>query len=582
MVPAGTATVPADPPAIINETAGTPGTTDTNASIAMSPNGNFVYVYTQDETNSLGATGPTRTSISAPLSRARTRPGRRWRKSSPPPSRLSIPVRKSLRPTDWQHIVVSFDEPMNNVVPTATLTGAISATATKISVSSAATFPTTGPFTIIVNHEHMLVTGGYGTTTWTVTRGTDNTTAAAHAVNASVVAPVGNAVTNPANYELLLNGVRIQGAITQVDYGLSEASVLARNAANDPTDWGSYSDLSLLPTNRWEAVLTIDGNGTQPGDPLLGTGNYTLVVLTPRTAVVNINNVPHSGVVDVNGKPLGANGFTSIDGDPTRAGLDYDLNFQIVTGNQNPGSGTQIQINQGAASYQQTTGTSRSVAVDGSGNFVVVWTSTGQDGDSNPNDANYDPNWATDTGVYMRLYDRNNNPLTNETLVNTYTIGDQQDPAVAMDADGDFVIVWQSQNQDGSGWGIYGQRFNSVGQKVGGEFQVNTTTVNDQVTPSVAMDDFGNFVVTWASGGETFGYGNNIFAQTYNSDGQKVSNEIQVNSQKRAGVQRSAQYRRLGPGGRHQRRRHLRRLLGRCDQPDQRRGCQHGDRRPVV
>ena len=529
MVPAGTGTAPADPPLMIDETAGTPGTTDTDASIAMSPNGNFVYVYTQDETNSLGT--PTnsnvyfRTFIQSPDT------------AGPEVAEVLTPAQTPIDPSSQvsttnglQHIVVSFDEPMNNVVPTAYLTSAISATATTISVSSAATFPTTGPFTIIVDQEHMLVTKGYGTTTWTVTRGTDNTTAAAHTVNASVVAPVGNAVTNPANYELLLNGVVVQGAITEVDYGLSEASVLAENAANDPTDWGSYSDLSLLPTNHWEAVLTIDGNGTQAGDPLLGTGNYTLVVLTPQTK--SVNNAAHSGLVDVNGKPLGANAFTSLDGDATRAGLNYSINFSIVTGTQNPGTGTQIQINQSDSSYQQTTGTSRCVAVDGSGDFVVVWTSTGQDGDSNPADPNYDPNWATDTGVYMRLYDRNNNPLTNETLVNTYTIGDQQAPAVAMDADGDFVVVWQSQNQNGNtGWGIYGQRFNSVGQKVGGEFQVNTTAFGDQVTPSVAMDDFGNFVVTWASGGETFGYANNVYAQTYNTDGQRVSNEIQVNSQ---------------------------------------------------
>ena len=55
------------------------------------------------------------------------------------------------------------------------------------------------------------------------------------------------------------------------------------------------------------------------------------------------------------------------------------------------------------------------------------------------------PTASTDAGVYMRLYDRNNTPLTGETLVNTYTIGDKTTPSVAMDADGDFVVVWASQ-----------------------------------------------------------------------------------------------------------------------------------------
>ena len=276
-----------------------------------------------------------------------------------------------------------------------------------ICVRTSATFPTTGPFTVIVGQEHMLVVGGLGTNTWTVTRGVDNTTAAAqHTVNASVVLPTGNAVTNPANYKLLLNGVEVKGAITQVDYGMSEASELARNAINDPTDWGSYSDLSLLPTNHWEAVLTIDGNGTTLGDPLLGAGYYTLEVLTPQTATPS--NAAHSGVTDKGGKALGANGFTLIDGDTTRLGLDFALNFQIIT-NQNPATGAEFLVNQNPA-YYQTFGTSRSsVAEDHSGDFAVVWTSTGEDGDSNPADANYDPNWATDTGVYVRMYDRNNN-----------------------------------------------------------------------------------------------------------------------------------------------------------------------------
>ena len=56
-------------------------------------------------------------------------------------------------------------------------------------------------------------------------------------------------------------------------------------------------------------------------------------------------------------------------------------------------------------------------------------------------------------------------------------------PSVAMDADGDAVIVWQSAGQDGSGYGIYGQRFNAAGAKVGGEFQINTYTTNGQRYP---------------------------------------------------------------------------------------------------
>ena len=65
-----------------------------------------------------------------------------------------------------------------------------------------------------------------------------------------------------------------------------------------------------------------------------------------------------------------------------------------------------------------------------------------------------------------------------------------------MDADGDFVVTWSSHGQDGSGWGVYAQRYNAAGVTQGGEFRVNTTTANTQGSPTVAMDADGDFVVT--------------------------------------------------------------------------------------
>ncbi len=42
--------------------------------------------------------------------------------------------------------------------------------------------------------------------------------------------------------------------------------------------------------------------------------------------------------------------------------------------------------------------------------------------------------------------------------MNTTTADNQTRPVVAIDADGDFVIAWQSNLQDGSNYGIYAQR----------------------------------------------------------------------------------------------------------------------------
>ncbi len=68
-----------------------------------------------------------------------------------------------------------------------TLSAAISSTsATSITVTSAAGFPAATGYSIMIDSEQMTVTAGFGTTTWTVTRGVGGTTAATHLINANV------------------------------------------------------------------------------------------------------------------------------------------------------------------------------------------------------------------------------------------------------------------------------------------------------------------------------------------------------------------------------------------------------------
>lgn len=118
---------------------------------------------------------------------------------------------------------------------------------------------------------------------------------------------------------------------------------------------------------------------------------------------------------------------------------------------------------------------------------------------------------------------------SSDIQLNTTTAGDQSYPVSAGLANGGFVSVWQSQNQDGSGYGIYGQVFDGNGSKVGNEFLANTTTTNDQTDPSIAALNDGGFVVSWTSAGQD-GSGTGIYAQTFNSSYNKVNGEIQVNS----------------------------------------------------
>ena len=85
------------------------------------------------------------------------------------------------------------------------------------------------------------------------------------------------------------------------------------------------------------------------------------------------------------------------------------------------------------------------------------------------------------------------NAINNEFQVNTYTSSTQYLPAVTALADGGVVVTWGSRNQDGSGYGIYGQRYDAQGAAVNNEFQVNTYTDSDQDQPAVTALADGGF-----------------------------------------------------------------------------------------
>ncbi len=175
--------------------------------------------------------------------------------------------------------------------------------------------------------------------------------------------------------------------------------------------------------------------------------------------------------------------------------------------------GTEFQVNTYTTGYQGTYPSSN-IATDGAGNFVVVWISNGQDG-------NFD-------GVFGQRFSSSGARVGTEFQVNTYTSGDQNYPTVASTAAGNFVVVWMSNGQDGSSWGVFGQRFDNTGAPLGTEFQVNTYTTGNQKAPAVALDAAGDFVVVWHSRQDGSYYG--VFGQRFDSSGTPVGTEFQVNT----------------------------------------------------
>jgi hypothetical protein len=181
---------------------------------------------------------------------------------------------------------------------------------------------------------------------------------------------------------------------------------------------------------------------------------------------------------------------TWVDGDGSLFGRRYDVNGAAV--------GTEFPIASGAPANPACCG--------GDAGFVVAW--------------------ADDTlaDVSARRFSPTADALGEAFVVNTQTTAVQEQPDIACNDGGDFVVVWDSNaggdaasGQDGSGHGIFGQAFDADGAPVGTEFRANSYTTGDQVEPRVSMDATGRFVAVWQSPQLAEGR-HGIFGQTFTAD----------------------------------------------------------------
>jgi hypothetical protein len=140
------------------------------------------------------------------------------------------------------------------------------------------------------------------------------------------------------------------------------------------------------------------------------------------------------------------------------------------------------------------------VAAAADGSFMIAWTARDM---ANPNNSlDIHARTFTSAGVGGSAF-----------YVNTYLYGDQYVPRIAS-LGLDYLVNWTSLGQDGSREGVYGQFVHSDGSLVGGEFRVSTTTVGQQMQPTVASDGVNQFLSVWTS---FTGYPNtfDLFAQRF-------------------------------------------------------------------
>ena len=183
-------------------------------------------------------------------------------------------------------------------------------------------------------------------------------------------------------------------------------------------------------------------------------------------------------------------------------------NFVVAWQGQAPGGGDIFAqrydasgVRQGAELLVNTTTTNEQhrpvVAADVVGNFIVAWESVG----------------SPALNVFAQRFSASGTPRGAEFQVNANSVTDHL-PSVASDGIGNFVVVWQSVDQNATETSVLARFYDAAGAPRGAQFQVNTYTAGNQGRPSVALNEVGNVVVAWPSNlqdGDSMG----IFGQRY-------------------------------------------------------------------
>lgn len=272
------------------------------------------------------------------------------------------------------------------------LNGAINNSVTSIVVDSSLGFPYPGPFRILIDNEQMQVTAGSNTTTWTVIRGVDSTSAASHSDEATVT----NNITafdfhsyrsefNPLSYGALGNGV-------------ADDSVWFQNAINDAhaLTGGGHIFLPDLPFNI-VATLTTYANVVfvTYGAVITGAGAASVTPLI-RWSQLGGLTLPGALVVSSGGATI-SGGLTVASGNFSTTGTTR-FNSIAYTWPGSAGSNTQVLTTNGSGGLSWTNSAGSVNSVTGTTNQVTVSPTTGAAVISLPSSGTLPGAWTAASG----------------------------------------------------------------------------------------------------------------------------------------------------------------------------------------
>ncbi len=271
-----------------------------------------------------------------------------------------------------------------------------------------------------------------------------------------------------------------------------------------------------------------------PDVATLRNGNF--VAVWESYNQIYVNSIIFGQIFNQNGTRIGSEFQISGTRFNTRVTGLSDGGFIVIYGTAGSGvyarqfddfgnlTNVEFQVNTNQTKF----GGNPSITNTDDGGYIIAWESDGQDGDA--------------AGIAAQRFNANNIKIGGEFQVNTYTIGDQTAPDIATLNGGGFVVVWESDGQDGNSLGIFGQIFQSNGSTLGTEFQLNTFATYSQTDPAVIGLENGNFMVTWRS--EVQG---GIYARICDPTGLPIGSEFPINTVT-VGEQRSPSITKLTDG----------------------------------
>ncbi len=328
------------------------------------------------------------------------------------------------------------------------------------------------------------------------------------------------------------------GEITEDAVSIIQPIALLANDSDPENDIFTITAVSGASTEG--ATVTLNGDGTIGYDPTasatldaLAAGETAIDTFTytisdgnggTDTATVNVT------VAGVNDAPLAVDSLGTTNEDLALigqlTGTDVDTNDTLT-----------FALDGGAANGTVTVQSDGSYVYTPNAGFAGTdsFTFNVSDGTAASVQGSVTINVAEVAGRQVRFLE----DITTDDQVSTDVSTTKFGPEVTALDDGGHIVVWSSLNQDGSDWGVFGQRYDASGNAVGSELQINTTTASFQLRPSAAGltggDLDGGFIVVWegAGPGDSFG----IFGQRYDSAGNAVGSEFLINANT-AGSQR--------------------------------------------